>query len=649
MLKSRLLYYSLLIALATIEVWAVDNAGASADLTSAVVTRMIRDEGCSLWRRVEHMAIEDPDMVEGLILERTPALVNGPRERALPAIGTPTPTPTPSLQPQKRQDDGQIQALSEQLRSVSESATQAISSVSSSASSAISLVSQSAQSVRQSADQAVQSANQNADNANRQLSQTQSSASSAISASLSSMSSRISSNLASAQSSASSQISAAQAEASRSAANAVSIAASQIQEARADASGIRGDATSFVQQVQSNSVSGTNVAIIVSVAVVGSAFISTLITCLVLRYRRKKKSRREGEAGIIITSEKLDKKAVAVRGSPPSTPRFTPFGGGTGYPMDKLKLPALSPLIKRKKVNGEGNNVGLATSDFTSNTDKRDSNTDVYGVSDTSFRLQKPKGIQKATSVRLIRVGSGKSKATEEEDEQALIERVPSPPPLVSQEPQKKPEPQPSQPSQSQETPVLSPDAGPSEPVEPVISSPEIIQAPTLPQPTAEPPRQSMLSTRNSVTRPPVRSTLTSQQRLRFRDSSDVESAEPTPLGWQPSLAASAGSTTTTTTSMRNTNTASLRMTPAGKNDLTQGLRRPKNAGASFATFPRIRNGPRPPRVGGAGSTSGGQDGKGAGTATATETSGPNNSNNGATATAAAGTTTTINWPLIGK
>ncbi|KAI1494462.1 hypothetical protein F5X96DRAFT_665757 [Biscogniauxia mediterranea] len=645
MLKSRLLYYALLIALATIEAWAVDNAEAGADLTSAVVTRKDQDEGCSLWNRVEHMAIENSDVVGGLIFERTPASGNSPRERALPAIGTPTPTSPP----QKRQDDGQIQALSAQLRSVSESATQAISSVSSSASSAISLVSQSAQSVRQSADQAVQSANQNADNANRQLSQTQSSASSAISASLSSMSSRISSNLASVQSSASSQISAAQAEASRSAANAVNIAASQIQEARAAASGIRGDANSFVQQVQSNSVSGTNVAIIVSVAVVGTAFISTLISCLVLRYRRKKKSEREGEAIIRITSDKFDEKPVAIRGSPPSTPRFTPFGGGTGYPMDKLKLPTLSPLIKRKKVNGEGNDVGLATSDFSSNTNKRDSNTDdVYGVSDTSFRLQKPKGIQKATSVRLIRVGSGKSKATEEEDEQSLIERVPSPPPLVSQAPQSD--------SNPQETPISPPDPGPSKPAEPVIPSPEIIQAPTVPQPTAEPPRQSMLSARNSVTRPPVRSTMTSQQRLRFRDSSDIESAEPTPMGWQPSLAASAGNATT---SMRNTNTASLRTAPPANSnsngDGPQGLRRPKNAGASFATFPRIRNGPattttgsvlnkpRPvSRVGRAGSASEGQEGQGAGAGI--ETSGPNNSNNGATKAAA-----TINWPLIGK
>ncbi|KAI5928278.1 hypothetical protein F4810DRAFT_186558 [Camillea tinctor] len=633
MLKSRLFYYSLLIALATIEVWAIHNADVEAALASPDVTRESREKDCSLWKRLGDIVIEDSEAAGRLIFARTPTLEDSPRERALPVIGTPTPTSPPV----KRQDDGQIQALSEQLRSVSESATQAISSVSSSASSAISQVSQSAQSVRQSADQAVQSANQNADNANRQLSQTQSSASSAISASLASMSSRISSNLASAQSSASSQISVAQAEASRSAASAIDIASSQIQEARADASGIRGDATSFVQQVQSNSVSGTNVAIIVTVAVVGTAFISTLISCLVLRYRRKKKGRREGEAAIRNTPEKLDEKPVAFRGSLLSTPRFTPFGGGSGYPMDKLKLPNLSPLIKRKKVGGEDNAVGLATSDYNANTNNRDSNKDVYGVSDASFRLQKPNGVQKAKSVRLIRVGSGKGKATEE-DEQALIERVPSPPALVSEEPQADLEPQPARP---RESPVSPPDLVPSESTKSVVPSPEIIQAPTMPQPAAEPSRRSMFSVRNSVTRPPVRSTLTSQQRLRFRDSSDIESAEPTPLGWQPSLAAPVGNTTT---SMRNTNTASLRI---NNNDSTQGLRRPKNAGASFATFPRVRNGPanesvvnrpRPPRASGVGSMSEGQDRK----ETGVEVAGSNSSNNGAAVT-------TINWPLIGK
>jgi hypothetical protein len=166
--------------------------------------------------------------------------ISMPREREAPVLPTPQPTIAPL---QGRQDDGQIQALSAQLQSLSQSATQAISSVSSSASSAISQISQSAQSVRQSADQAVQSANQAANQANRQLTQTQSSASSAVSAansrasdqlsqSLSSMSSRISANLASAQSSASSAISSAQVVASQ-------FAASQIQAAKAEASSVR--------------------------------------------------------------------------------------------------------------------------------------------------------------------------------------------------------------------------------------------------------------------------------------------------------------------------------------------------------------------------------------------------------------------------
>ncbi|KAI1495574.1 hypothetical protein F5X99DRAFT_122988 [Biscogniauxia marginata] len=632
MLKSRLLYYFLLIALATIETWADHNADVSADLASTDATREIREEDCSLWKRVEHVVVERASEVEGVIFERALDLVNSPRERAHPAIGTPKPTPPP----QKRQDDGQVQALSSQLRSLSESATQAISSVSSSASSAMSQVSQSAQSVRQSADQAIQSANQNADDANRQLSQTRSSASSAISASLSSMSSRISSNLASVQSSASSEISAAQAEASRSAANAVNIAASQIEDARADASGIRGDATSFVQQVQSNSVSGTNVAIIVSVAVVGTAFLSTLGSCLVVRYKRKKKRGREGEAAAGTVTPRLSEKPIAIRGSPLGTPRFTPFGGGTGYPMDKLKLPALSPLIKRKKVNGGGDIVGFATSDFTAESSNRDSDANVNSTPEPSFRFQKPKGIQKATSVRLIRVGSEKNKAREE-DEQALIDHVPSPPSPVFQEPRIVPEPQPPQPRQQ---PISPPSPAPVEPVAP----PEITQPPATQQSTAEPPQQRIPSIHDSTTLAPVRSTLNSQKRLRFRDSSDIESAEPTPIGWRQSLSASVGNTLT---SMRNTNTASLRTTP-DNNAAQQQPRWPKNAGASFATFPKVRNGPATgsimsrarssrPSPSDAASVDG-EAASGVGSA------GANSSNNGASAAAA-----TANWPLIGS
>lgn len=246
--------YCLIIALGTIGIRAKVNEDVEENLELAPqgVAEVSRRGGQGggeplLWNNYENAAVKKDDIVERLVIERTPGSTRrSPREQAAPALNTPQPT----APPQKRQDDGQVQALSQQLQSLSQSATQALSSVSSSASSAISLVSQSAQSARQSADQAVRSANQNADDANRQLSQTQSSASSALSAassrasddlqrSMSSMSSRMASVAQSVQSSASSAISAAQAAASSRAASVMNLAASQIQEARADASGIR--------------------------------------------------------------------------------------------------------------------------------------------------------------------------------------------------------------------------------------------------------------------------------------------------------------------------------------------------------------------------------------------------------------------------
>ncbi|KAI1769628.1 hypothetical protein GGR53DRAFT_9408 [Hypoxylon sp. FL1150] len=616
MLQSGLLRCSLIIALGTIGICAGNEdveggVGGSVELPSTSSPRTVqqvpRDGEPPLWNTFEHVVFKKDDTIEELVIERIPDLTTNtsPKERAAPALTTPRPTPPP--QKHKRQDDGQVQALSDQLRSLSQSATQAISSVSSSASSAISLVSQSARSVRQSADQAVQSANQNADNANRQLSQTQSSASSALSAasaqasddlqrSLSSMSSRISSLSASAQSSAASAISAARAEASSSAANALNIAASQIQEAEANASGVRGDASSIVTQVQSNSVSGTNVAIIVTVSVVGTAILTAIGSYFIVRYRRKKRRDREGIATPVIntSNEKQYEKPIAVRGTTPGSPRFTPFGGGTGYPMDKFKLPdlTLSPFL-RKKTNEDGrSSIGFARSGYNSPmSGGPGSDADVYGVSPTSFRLQKKdNSIRSATSVRLIRVGSntkGKAKA-QEEDQKALLSPILSPaPPLPAQTPAP-----PAQPEQIVIPQFPSPPQTPASQPQPQLQPPPQIQRrpvePPSPAPDAPPiaaptPTATRASRASLASEPPnpVRRTATmasTQSRLRFRDSSDVESAEPSPMPEDR---------TATTTSMRNTNTASLRSTgttPSG---------RPKNAGpASFATFPRIRDSP---------------------------------------------------------
>ncbi|KAI5863457.1 hypothetical protein GGS23DRAFT_567130 [Durotheca rogersii] len=553
MLQGRLLRCSLLIALGTMGVWAhedVVNVGRS--------PASCGDGACV--REVNRVVAEREDVIERFILEGLPPdSTRAPKEQAAPALTTPQPT----LPPRKRQDDGQIQALSEQLRQVSESATRALSSVSSSASSAISLVTQSAESVRQSADQAVRLASQDADRVSQQLSQTQSSAASAVSAANSRASEQmarslesISNRIASAQSSASSAISLAQAEARSSASNALNIAASQIQAARADASGVRGDGNSTVTQPQSDSISGTSVAIIVTVAVVGTAILTVIAACFIVRYRRKRKRNREGLTSAMSINEKQYQKPVAVRGTPDS-PRFTPFGGGRGYPMDNFKLPdlSLSPFLRKKIIADSQSDIGYAKSDYSVKEARRPSNAsgaDANGVSPTGFRLQKDRSIRSATSVRLIRVSSNKGKAKEDDQEDLPSPVAYSPPPIPVQL-------QPPEPPSSVRPPPLPV----SEP-EPAVTRSSRISEPN--QPTSSPPK---------------RTTMTNQQRLRFRDSSDVESAEPTPTLPSP---------TTVTTSLRNTNTASLRAV-SGTGEQPP-LRRPKNAGASFATFPRIRNPP---------------------------------------------------------
>lgn len=233
---SWLLRYSLLIVAATREASTYSHgAKPSIEVAPTTFEKDSPPRGAGLLE-VAIPRVTEEQTGAGMHSTRTGNPTNEPGERELSVARIPRPTATPSLR--KRQDDGQIQALSAQLQSLSQSATQAISSVSSSASSMLSLISQSAQSVRQSADQATQSANQAADQANRELSQTRSSASSAVSAanarasdqlsqSLVSMSSRISS----AQSSASNAISSARVAASQ-------FAASQIQAAQLGATGV---------------------------------------------------------------------------------------------------------------------------------------------------------------------------------------------------------------------------------------------------------------------------------------------------------------------------------------------------------------------------------------------------------------------------
>ncbi|KAK8025132.1 hypothetical protein PG990_002955 [Apiospora arundinis] len=545
MLKSRLLFCNLLIGLATIQAaWARDGHNRPAELFDNHTQTAPEKIEAVIWERVQYIIVERESAPKRIILETLPSPTALPA-RDVRCLQMPKPTPAP----QKRQDQGQINALSGEIQRLSGS----ISQVSQTASS----ISQSAQSVKQSADQAVRSANQNADQANQALSRTQSSASSAISQASqqandriaqasssmsSSFSSQVSVNLASVQSSASSDISVASASASRSAASAMNIAASQIQQARADASGIRGDANNLVAQVQSNSISAQNLAIIVSVSVVGSVIVTAIIAFFVMRCRRKGRKNREAAQGnMSLADEKTlpydDSKPIAVQGIPPtaeptSDARFDPKTGGT-YPMDKLKLPGFSPFTAKKEAFS---NVGMATSDYGEGKIRKQTiknDPDVYGVSSQSFRLQKPPSVSRAETVRIIRVNSRKK----EEQEQPKAEDKP---PAQEQTPAQAPAPAPVQttPVQRKSAPRAPsqqwpepPSPAPKSPLPPIpLRSPGRQQSPQQPYPI--PPRSPLRQQSQQQQRPiPPRSPLRQKPQ---QQQQQQQPAPPLPVAIQP-------------------------------------------------------------------------------------------------------------------
>ncbi|KAI8949543.1 hypothetical protein F4801DRAFT_400876 [Xylaria longipes] len=591
MQQSWLLRYPLLIVAAITEALTCNHdTESSIEVVSSVLGQNPRVGNFRLHEAAIPEVMEQKAGLERL-LDRMTNPTSVPVEREALALPIPRPTAMPSIP--KRQDDGQVQALSSQLQSLSQSATEAISSVSSSASSVLSQISQSSQSIRQSADQARQSADQavqSANQANRQLSQTQSSASSAVSAanarasdqisqSLASMSSRISANQASAQSSASNAISSARVVASQ-------FAASQIQAAQACASGVSGDANSSVGQARSSSVSASTLAIIITVSIVGTAILSTASTCLFLWYRRKKRSTRGEKA--LASNERTYEEPDAVRGSP--SPRFPRFRST----LDDFKLPRLSPLVRSKKAQVEArDNSGSAASGYS---DQEENASDIDGAQPSIFRLQKDNGVSSATTVRLIRVGSEKGKARSSTDiQQTITESIP-PPPMVTV------------PYQSLERTLVSTQNEPPTQSPPrtntiITQPPKRKELPpsqtdtviTQPSKSKDPPpedrRVSARSTRTSNTetpgwRPAVRLTATDPNRFRFRDSSDLESDEPTP-------------TNLDTRSPSNYNVASLRtprpsfvpgQTNRGDFNRTAPSGQPKNGRGTFATFPRVRN-----------------------------------------------------------
>lgn len=228
--KSRLLYFALLTGLVAAGSLANDALDRQEGVDSTKTQERSERARAVIRENVEYVIVKREALPQRVVLERIPDLTT-PVEGAAALVHIPAPTAAP----RKRQDAGQIQALSGQIQQLSVSF--------SSASSASQSISQSAQQVQQSADQASRDNSQ-------ALSRTQSSASSAVAQASqqandrvaqasSSMSSQISRNLASVQSSANSAVNVAQASASLNMASAVNVAMSQIQAARAEATAVR--------------------------------------------------------------------------------------------------------------------------------------------------------------------------------------------------------------------------------------------------------------------------------------------------------------------------------------------------------------------------------------------------------------------------
>jgi hypothetical protein len=256
--------------------------------------------------------------------------------------------------------------------------------------------------------------------------------------------------------------------------------------------------------------------------------------------------------------------------------------------MDNFKLATLSPLIRAKKAQREQKKIGLAASDYgdqsersskspSSEIDYKRNNAD-GAQSSTTFRLQKDNGVSSATTVRLIRVGSEKGKGNAFTPNQKTgIEPMPPPPTTIASD------------GPSKQASVSVPDPAPTGPVVQSSSrvNPIVLSQPPKPKDTSS--EQQRQSTRAPEAespgwRPSIRSTIASRNRFKFRDSSDMESEEPTPTNPGPDA---------DTENLRVPRASNL-FPRANESDGSSTLpKRPKNAGASFATFPRVREGPR--------------------------------------------------------
>lgn len=312
-------------------------------------------------------------------------------------------------------------------------------------------------------------------------------------------------------------------------------------------------------------------------SIIGTAILSVLSTFLLLRYRRKKKSTPEDKAPE--DNERTYEKPVAVRGS--LSPRFPRFGRGIRSTMDEFKLPSLSPLLRSMKARRETRDItGSAASGYTDEDEEEENMSSNRDASEDSggpsiFRLQKDAGVTSATAVRLIRVGSDKSRARSSMDiQQTITESIP-PLPMVAvpyESLRRVPVP-------THYEPTIQPSSQ--------IDDTTITQPPKSRDPFPEERRVRARSTDNFDTgtpgwRPSVRLTTTDPNRFRFRDSSDLESGEPTPT--KPDVSRS--SSTSHIPSMRSSRTTSGPW-PTSRGTIPPG--QPKNGRGTFATFPRIR------------------------------------------------------------
>ena len=318
-----------------------------------------------------------------------------------------------------------------------------------------------------------------------------------------------------------------------------------------------------MNQAQSNSISTANLAIIVVVSIVGTAAVSTASSCLWLRYRQKRRSSRleEAQDGDGRKYGRKYGKSIAVRGS--LSPRFPRFGGSIKSPENEFRLPSLSPIVQSKKEQRErSNNIGSAVSDYSEQAENRGPGRraeNVEAAQPTPFRLQKDKGVSNATTIRLIRVNSEKSKAESSAGVQETVTEPMPPPPVLNASDRP-----------SDNTPIPTQNQSSSQ------SSAQVSTSIDQSRKENRPPPERLVSARSTRIfdtdtpgwRPPTISAEPNRNRYRFRDSSDLESAEPTPTN--PQRQSSSNS----------------------RVDLnrTASLGRPKNARGTFATFPRIRN-----------------------------------------------------------